>query len=166
MEHDPVLERFLEFADAETIQRYCNTSNTNKRRCREQYNVLRNKINRECPKYKEAGIELKPEDLFDTYIKCNLERIRDKLIIRGDLLNFIRSDPERNIIYLQTAVRHGKLLIAKWLQSKFNFTTNEVVQSHTHFFAEINRHFDILRWLHNTFNIGPINLDYDGGLYD
>ena len=142
----------------------CNSNSTNRKLCKEDFDVWINRINNECREYREVGENITANNSYDKYVECKRERNklsnlsraqRMDLINQGDLINFIRSNPEKNLGYFQIAVFDGHLHIAKWLQSKFNFTKEEAKFGFNLLFTWTCEHgfLDMVKWFSSTFDI-------------
>ena len=72
-----------------------------------------------------------------------------------DTIKLCNISPEKDLGYLQVACQNGKLNIAKWLQSTFNFTKEEAKSVDNIIFKFIchDGYLDIAKWFHSTFVI-------------
>ena len=144
--------------------RLCNTDRQTKKLCKDDFDVWVERINNECEEYKVLGIDINSNNAYDKYAECkrerkklsNLERSqRMDLIEQGNLLDFIRSNPDKNIGYFYLACVYGRLNIAKWLYIKFDITDEDAKYNDNAAFsgACTNGHLDVAKWLYSTFKM-------------
>ena len=140
----------------------CNSNSTNRKLCKEDYDVWIERINSECEEYKAVGERIDENNSYDKYVECKRERNklsnlsraqRIDLIKQGDLLNFIRSNPTKYINYFIVACSYGRLNIAKWFATTFQITEAEAKSnSNSAFLFSCEKgHLDVAKWLHATF---------------
>ena len=160
----PAIHNILTFLPPEKAIRLCNFSNENKRLCKDNYDVWIERINSECLEYEAIGENINSGNAYDKYVECTKEHKRldniskyDRLILitRGNLRDFIRSNPVKEVEYFQWACMYGHLDIAKWIHNKFNITEEEVkAENNWAFrFACMYGHLDVAKWLHKTFHV-------------
>ena len=148
----------------------CNTDRETRKLCKEDYDVWIERINKECPEYQAVGENVNNDNAYNKYVECKRERkklasvsdpYRFELIEQGNILDFIRSDPKRDINYFIWACMFGQLNIAKWFHRKFNLTNEEIRTDYNAAFkwACENKHYHVTRWLYDTFdlNLNMIN---------